>query len=101
MTFDVTEDDLHYLRSILGNLRAVRNVVGGLSLGGEVLADNIDWLDCFIDKHSHRWWLTPTTLFRSHAPPVFLEPRHWLDGCWTCTNKKEAEKHAARSKPRR
>jgi hypothetical protein len=32
----------------------------------------------------HRWWLTPTALFRSHAPPVFLTPRHWLSGCWTC-----------------
>jgi hypothetical protein len=32
----------------------------------------------------HQWRLTPTALFRSHAPPVFLEPRHWLDGCWPC-----------------
>jgi hypothetical protein len=35
-------------------------------------------------KERHRWWLTPTALFRSHAAPVFLRPVHWLDGCWTC-----------------
>jgi hypothetical protein len=47
----LSESDLHYLRSILGHLQEVRTVVEGLSLGGEALADNIDWLDCFIDKH--------------------------------------------------
>jgi hypothetical protein len=57
----VTEHDLHYLRSILGNLRALRKAISLIndvnadlalpSLGSEVLADNIDWLDCFIDKH--------------------------------------------------
>jgi hypothetical protein len=35
-------------------------------------------------KERHRWWLTPTALFRSHADPVFFRPVHWLDGCWTC-----------------
>jgi hypothetical protein len=48
----MSEDDLFYLRSILGHLRELRSVVEGASLGGEALADNIDWLDCFIDKHS-------------------------------------------------
>lgn len=51
----LTDNDLYYLRSILGQLREVRKVVlresEGASLVGEVLADNIDWLDCFIDKH--------------------------------------------------
>jgi|SRR5215471_791742 len=44
-------NELHYLRSILGNLREVQAAVitDGPSLGGEVLADNIDWLDCYID----------------------------------------------------
>jgi hypothetical protein len=36
------------------------------------------------ERERHRWWLTPTALFRSHMPPVFLRPVHWLDGCWTC-----------------
>jgi hypothetical protein len=39
------------------------------------------------DEQQHYWWLTPTALFRSHAAPVFLEPRHWLDGCWTCASR--------------
>jgi hypothetical protein len=48
----MTEHDLHYLRSILGQLRELRaSIEYGPTLGGEVLADNIDWLDCFIDKH--------------------------------------------------
>jgi len=46
-----TEDDLHYLRSILRNLREFRSTLLTHNLGVEVLADNIDWLDCFIDKH--------------------------------------------------
>ena len=40
-----------------------------------------------------RWWRatpiaiasTPTALFRERAPPVFLHPRHWTEGCWTCS----------------
>ena len=52
-------NDLHYLRSILGNLREVRTIQARqhkqiYRLGDEVLADNIDWLDCFIDKHFPR-----------------------------------------------
>lgn len=57
----MTENDLHYLRSILGHLQEVRNariVVPGYSLGSEVLADNIDWLDCFIDKHERKLAMT-------------------------------------------
>ena len=45
------ERDLHYLRSILDQLHELRSFINyGPTLGGEVLADNIDWLDCFIDK---------------------------------------------------
>jgi hypothetical protein len=47
----MTDHDLHYLRSILDHLREIRRSQQWVTLGGEVLADNIDWLDCFIDKH--------------------------------------------------
>lgn len=48
----MNENDLHYLKSILRHLREVRSSLEfGPTLGGEILADNIDWLDCFIDKH--------------------------------------------------
>lgn len=48
----MTEHDLYYLRSILGNLRQFRKALDNeASLGDEVLSDNIDWLNCFIDKH--------------------------------------------------
>lgn len=50
----MTDNDIHYLRSILGHLREFQSVIpdeSAFSLGGEVLADNIDWLDCFIDRH--------------------------------------------------
>lgn len=53
----MNDNDLHYLRSILGNLREFRSVIDDIpqpSIGGEVLADNIDWLDCFIDKRAKR-----------------------------------------------
>lgn len=47
----VTDNELYYLRSILGHLREVQqSLQSGPTLGGEALADNIDWLDCFIDK---------------------------------------------------
>jgi len=50
----MNEDDLYYLRSILGNLREFRSMCDGEGsmLGHEVLADNIDWLDCFIERHT-------------------------------------------------
>lgn len=47
----VSENDLHYLRSCLGHLREFSSLIEvGPSIGSEVLADNIDWLDCFIDQ---------------------------------------------------
>jgi hemerythrin-like domain-containing protein len=50
----MTDIDFHYLRSILDQLRELQSSLEyGPTLGGEVLADNINWLDYFIDKH-HR-----------------------------------------------
>jgi len=48
------DTDLFYLKSILGHLREIRALPDPLSLGAEVLADNIDFLDCFIDKHERK-----------------------------------------------
>lgn len=48
MIRELSDNDLYYLRSILRHLREFRGLVSGPSLGGEALADNIDWLDCFI-----------------------------------------------------
>lgn len=60
-----TEHELYYLRSIYGNLSALRAMIDdGPSLGGEVLSDNMDWLDGFI--HS-----TPAA-----APPFILTDEH-------------------------
>lgn len=47
----MNDGDLHYLKSILRHLRQFRSLVSGPSLGAEALADNIDWLDCFICKY--------------------------------------------------
>lgn len=48
------ERDLHYLRSILAQLRALKTGVAfsryRSMLGMEVLADNVDYLDCYIDR---------------------------------------------------
>jgi hypothetical protein len=47
----MNEDDLCYLRSILRQLREFSGIITyEPSISSEVLADNIDWLDCFIDK---------------------------------------------------
>lgn len=52
MTRKLSLNDIHYLRSILAQLRELRSSIEhGPTLGGEVLADNIDWLDCFISMH--------------------------------------------------
>lgn len=45
-------DDVYYLKSILAQMREIKDAVdesAGLSLGNIVLADNIEWLDCYID----------------------------------------------------
>jgi hypothetical protein len=50
----MTENDLSYLKSCLRHLQEYHNLVSeaalGVSIGTEALADNIDWLDCFIDS---------------------------------------------------
>jgi hypothetical protein len=54
------------------------------------------------DQHErHQWWLTPTALFRSHMPPVFLRPVHWLDGCWTCAPQSPLQQQALELEGRR
>lgn len=50
----MSANDLYYLRSILRQLREVQGALAdtaAFSLGGEALADNIDWLDCFIERN--------------------------------------------------
>lgn len=50
----LSENDLYYLRSIQRQLQMVKESLDdsiGLSLGVMAFADNLDWLDCFIDKH--------------------------------------------------
>jgi len=50
------ENDLYYLESILRQLQELKEFIhsfkkGDLpSIGTEVLYDNIDWLDCYIDR---------------------------------------------------
>jgi hypothetical protein len=83
----ITESDLYYLRSILGNLREVRAVVEFASLGGEALADNVDWLDCFIDKHERANNMDPMFQFfnyehlREDLKPIskqFADVAQWV-----------------------
>lgn len=50
-TVMLTEHDLYYLRSIQRQLSEMKEALADFSLGGLALADNLEWLDCFIDKH--------------------------------------------------
>jgi hypothetical protein len=53
----LSENDLYYLRSIQRQLQMVKESLDdsiGLSLGVMAFADNLDWLDCFIDEHERR-----------------------------------------------
>jgi hypothetical protein len=53
----ITENDLYYLRSIQRQLQMVKESLDdsiGLSLGVMAFADNLNWLDCFIDEHERR-----------------------------------------------
>ena len=50
----MTDNELYYLRAIHRRLKEFKSVVPDdvfPSLGSEAMADEIDWLDCFIDKH--------------------------------------------------
>ena len=45
-------DELYYLEAILRRLREVKEALAdtaAFSLGGQAIADEIDWLDCYID----------------------------------------------------
>ncbi len=52
----VSENDLYYLRSIQRNLQELHELAMkraetiGYGLANEALADNRDWLDCFIAR---------------------------------------------------
>lgn len=46
----VTPGYVDHLRSVLPRIRAASDEIdGGPSLVGEIVADNYEWLDCFID----------------------------------------------------
>jgi len=49
-----SKDELYYLKSILRQLNQLRNTLPESApwIGIGALADNMDWLDCFIAKHS-------------------------------------------------
>ena len=50
-----TANDLYYLRAINRRLAEFQEALDGieaLSIGGEALADERDWLDCYIDRLS-------------------------------------------------
>jgi hypothetical protein len=44
-----TRKTIYYLESIQRQLTDVAASIDGPTLGGEILADNRDWLDCYID----------------------------------------------------
>lgn len=54
----LSANDLHYLRIILDRMRELRSAAEHSKIyptfRGEAFNDEIDWLDCFIDKHSKR-----------------------------------------------
>jgi hypothetical protein len=51
----MTEQEHYYLSSILRNLLEFRTAVSvdfAPTIGTEVLSDNINWLECFIERGS-------------------------------------------------
>jgi hypothetical protein len=51
----MTPNDIHYLEAIKRRLMEFKDALAdtaAFSLPGEAFADEIDWLDCFIEKHS-------------------------------------------------
>ena len=53
----ITSQDIYYLESIYRNLEEFAGLLDlntGLSLGGQVLYDNKNYLDCFIDQHKRK-----------------------------------------------
>ena len=48
----INDQELFYLRSVLKYLQEFKGLIPddlGLSLGNLVLAEDVDWLDCWID----------------------------------------------------
>lgn len=53
----IGELDSHYLNSILNQLKELDSVLHGtqkFTMQGQVLYDNIDWLECFIECYDKR-----------------------------------------------
>lgn len=50
----VDQDYLEHLRTVLPRLDVARHLVEGPSLADEIISDNHDWLDCFIDMLERR-----------------------------------------------
>lgn len=52
----LSQQEVYYLQSILRQLSEyaglLRDCEIGLCIGTEVLADNLNWLDCFIDANT-------------------------------------------------
>lgn len=51
------ESDLHYLGCIKRRLTEFKEALAdtaAFSLAGQAFADELDWLDCFIDQHERR-----------------------------------------------
>jgi hypothetical protein len=68
---------IYYLRSILRQMEGLRDFVGSCevltpSIGSEVLADNIDWLDCFLDEHERAVAETGSRDSSGSTPPAVL-----------------------------
>lgn len=47
---DISEKDIYYLNSCLRQLQQFSQEIQEYSLGAEALMDNIDWLDCYIER---------------------------------------------------
>lgn len=71
MARDVTDQELYYLRSIYRSLEEMRDLSAdvmadyGPSIGSEVLFDNMNFLDCFIDEHERKNAAKPKPFWRS------------------------------------
>lgn len=50
----ITDATMATLKSALTRLESARNSAEGPSLADEILSDNHDWLDCFIDMVERR-----------------------------------------------
>jgi len=51
----LSDNDLYYLRSIHRQMAEFKEMLADtaqFTLAGMAYADNLDWLDCFIDQHT-------------------------------------------------